>query len=308
MKDYTLEEQYAIISLNGLDSKHNTEAKKVAVTGIAIAKELQKILNKTDNESENDNAEKNSVLFSKELNEIINGSKQMNKKERNAVEEDIAAILKARGVLTEIPNLLGCDMNYYTADITMREYKSDIKEYQTITEALRAMILEPGEIPMETVMLLWLLRESGCIHDIFSVEEQRQIERLQIQLKEKNELFKVLLESEFHSLINQSILKFLKWKSNLFKNPYLEGINLLYPFLDRKQSIFIDMVIFNTTVQDRRQTAIDFLRKNGHTCDEIRIGTECLVKIDNNYYRIWPTSLQVGKIPVQGVRLLPVYK
>ncbi|MFR6328786.1 MAG: hypothetical protein ACLUOI_08145 [Eisenbergiella sp.] len=37
--------------------------------------------------------------------------------------EEFTDILKAEGILKEIPNLLGCDMNYYTANVTMREYK-----------------------------------------------------------------------------------------------------------------------------------------------------------------------------------------
>lgn len=50
-----------------------------------------------------------------------------------------------------------------------------------------------------------------------------------------------------------------------------------------------------------------FLEKNGHTCEKIKNGTETIVKVDNEYYRIFP-STRSFKIPIQGVELLPVYK
>lgn len=99
----------------------------------------------------------------------------------------------------------------------------------------------------------------------------------------------------------------MNWKHKIFTNPYLEGVNLMFPFLDRRQAIFIDMVIMGTSVKDRRSAAIAFLEKNGHTCEKIKNGTETIVKVDNEYYRIFP-STRSFKIPIQGVELLPVYK
>ena len=66
-------------------------------------------------------------------------------------------------LLEEIPNLLGCDMNYVTASVTMREYRSNEEAYTRITEGLRAEILEDGEMTDETILMLWLLRESSCL-------------------------------------------------------------------------------------------------------------------------------------------------
>ena len=60
-------------------------------------------------------------------------------------------------LLEEIPNLLGCDMDYDSASVTMREYRSDPATYTRLTEGMRADVLEDGEMADETVMLLWLL-------------------------------------------------------------------------------------------------------------------------------------------------------
>ena len=231
----------------------------------------------------------------------------MKRKERNALEKEFTDILKAEGILKEIPNLLGCDMNYYTANVTMREYKSDSALYQYIIEKIRTCVLEQTELPEDIVILLWLFRESGCMHDIFSQEEQEKVRIKLIQAAEEKSLYKAILEQEFHSAVWLLGLKFMNWKHKIFTNPYLEGVNLMFPFLDRRQAIFIDMVIMGTSVKDRRSAAIAFLEKNGHTCEEIKNGTETIVKVDNEYYRIFP-STRSFKIPIQGVELLPVYK
>lgn len=101
---------------------------------------------------------------------------------------------------------------------------------------------------------------------------------------------------------------FLRGKTDLFKNPYLEGVNLLYPFLDRRQAIFIDFVILGTNVEQRRLAVESFLTEKGHYVEEVKIGTETLLKIDNMYYRIWPKTIRCSRVPIQGANLVPVYR
>lgn len=294
--ELSLVEQTAMLLLNAQDSQHETEAKKAAMMGIAAAKVLEKVL------------EQGQAYNRNELVAQIKQIKKIKRKARRVLEQEVTRSIMDKGLMTEIPNLLGCDMNYYTAGVTMREYKSDEAEYLRIVESVRAEILEPGVVDAETVCLLWIMRESGCIHDIFSVEEQKLIEQRMIELKREDALYETILEQEFHNSVRKAYLSFLNWKSNLFKNPYLEGVNLLFPFLDRKQAIFIDMVILGTDVENRRKNTVEFLRKNGHTCEEVKMGSETLIKIDNNHYRIWPSTRRASYVPIQGVELLPVYK
>ncbi len=299
MRELTVTEQFALIALTGQDSKHETAAKKMAVIGIAIAQMMQNTLF--------DNTEDDILKLKVQLENRVIKLKGMRTKERKKVEEEIVNILKAQQCLTEIPNILGCDINYYTANVTMKEYKSDEKLYMQITESIRAAILEPGDIPEEIIILLWLIRECGCMCDIFSVNEQCIVENRLLEISMANPLYQMILSLEFHDKALAAYKKFLSKKRNLFKNPYLEGVNLLFPFLDRRQAIFIDMVITGTTVKERRQTAIDFLIKQGHSCEEIKSGTETIVKVDNGYYRIFPATRRY-QLPVQGIQLLPVYK
>lgn len=294
--ELSLVEQAALLLLNAQDSLYDTVAKKAAVLGIAAAKVLEEVLQQEKN-----------IVDRGELISRIQQIKKMKKKDRRLLEEEVTDKLKKKNLIEEIPNLLGCDMNYYTAEITMREYRSEEREYIRVVERVRTEILEPGVIDTETVCLLWIMRESGCMHDIFSIEEQTRIEQRMVEVKTQEILYECIWELEFHNSVRNAYLNFLHWKRNLFKNPYLEGVNLLFPFLDRKQAVFIDMVVLGTDVQDRRREAIEFVKKNGHTCEEVRIGQEVLVKIDNNYYRIWP-SVRRYRVPIQGVELLPVYQ
>ena len=94
----------------------------------------------------------------------------------------------------------------------------------------------------------------------------------------------------------------------LFQNPYMQGVNLTFPFLERRQAVFVDFVIFGTTVSDRRTAMMSFLCEHGHFVEEVKNGTETLLKIDNIFYRIVPKTVSCQGIPVQGALLSPVYR
>lgn len=299
MREYLLKEQIAIIALDAQDSLHRTVVKDVGILAIEAVEVLQELLG-ADLQEDLQEVE---AYLKEQLHRI----KKMGKKERNAVEEEIANILKAEEILTEIPDLMGCDILYYTAEITMRQYKMNEDVYLDVARHIRGSLLEQDDISEEGFCMAWLLRESGCMHEIFSIEEQEEIENKLKELRAENSLYKLIWEEEVHRSGNTFYKKYLNWKEELFRNPYLEGVNLLFPFLDRRQSVFIDMVVFGTTVQDRRQAAMEFLRSYGHTCEEMQIGTETLVKIDNKFYRVFP-NVKNYELPIQGVSLVPVYR
>ena len=216
-------------------------------------------------------------------------------------------ILEAEELLKEVPDILGCDMNYDTSGVELKAYLSDETSYIRIKEGLRAEILEDGPISLEDAVLLWLLRESGCIHDLFSVSEQKRVEERMTEAAVQDEKYRALWEAEFHNVFEGFMNRFVKTKSKLLKNPYLEGVNLVFPYLDRRKSVFIDTVIFGTNVADRRAAAVEYLKKKGFAVEEIRVGSETLLKIGNIYYRIFPMTKIAYKVPIQGVNLVPAY-
>lgn len=349
-KEYLLSQQFALIALDGLSCIHHSAAKYAAARGIAAAVLLEEILPEEEAVERTDIADD----FQKKLEVGIAAVRRKKKKKLDALEAETARLLVADGGMEIVPDLLGCDMNYYTAKITMKSYRSDRNIYLSIVESVRGEILEEGPVTLECVCLLWLMRESGCLHDIFSVKEQEQIQERMVALcaRESRKIEAEELESgeqntesmhlydardskktepkngaqelrhrltdadyaamiwklEFHKTAEQAVKSFLKGKRKLFQNPYLEGVNLRFPFLDRRQAIFVDFVVLGTNVKERRQAVANFLKKNGHHVEEVKNGTETLLRIDNSYYRIWPKTVSCGRIPIQGANLQPVYR
>lgn len=313
-KEYTLSQQFAIISLDGLSCTHHSVAKSVAVRGIAAALLLEEILFSEVGEAADMLPE--SEEFQKRLETGIAEVKRMKRKKADALEKETANLLIADGGLEIAPDLLGCDMNYYTAGNTMNAYRSDRDIYLSVVESIRGEILEEGAVTLECVCLLWLMRESGSLHDIFSVKEQERVQERMVTLRAQESGVKssdadyagIIWKQEFHKTPELTVKSFLKGKRKLFQNPYLAGINLLFPFLDRRQAIFVDFVVFGTSVKDRRRMLREFLTERGHLVEEVKNGTETLLLIDNVYYRVWPKTISVGRIPIQGANLLPVYR
>ena len=300
MKELVLSRQYAVIALDGLESLHPSMAKSAVIRAIAAAKVLEEVMY---TEAESDPA-----VFIPKLNEAVEGVKDLRKKDEKQIEEEMAALLEADGLMEQIPDILGCDMDYYTAGVELKAYRSNEDAYIRIREGLRAEILEEGVISTECAVLLWLLRESGCIHDLFSVSEQDQVQRRMTDAAAENEIFRAMWQTEFHSAVESFAGRFLRAKHNLFKNPYLEGVNLIFPYLERRKAIFIDFVVLGTDVQSRRIAVMEHLSKMGHYVEEVKSGSETLLKIDNAYYRIFPTVKRAYKVPIQGANLVPVYQ
>ena len=300
MKELVLSRQYAVIALDGLESLHPSVAKSAVIRAIAAAKVLEEVMY---TEAESDPA-----VFIPKLNEAVEATKDLGKKGAKQIEEEMAGLLEADGLMEQIPDILGCDMDYYTAGVELKAYRSDEDTYIRIREGLRAEILEEGVISTECAVLLWLLRESGCIHDLFSVSEQDQVQRRMTDAAAENEIFRAMWQTEFHSAVESFAGRFLRAKHNLFKNPYLEGVNLIFPYLERRKAIFIDFVVLGTDVQSRRIAVMEHLSKMGHYVEEVKSGSETLLKIDNAYYRIFPTVKRAYKVPIQGANLVPVYQ
>ncbi len=299
MKELILSQQYALLALNGQESLHPSVAKNAVLRAVAAAQVLETELGKVDTSS--------FLEFSAALQKAVQIAKSLKKKEASQIEQEVVNALKAEELLKEVPDLLGCDMDYDTSGIELKAYLSDEISYIRIKEGLRAEILEDGPISLGYAVLLWLLRESGCIHDLFSISEQSRVEERMTEAAAQDEQYRTLWEAEFHSIFEGAMNRFVKTKSKLFKNPYLEGVNLAFPYLDRRKSVFIDMVIWGTNVADRRAAAVEYLSKKGFAVEEIRIGSETLLKIGNIYYRIFPMTKTAYKVPIQGVNLVPAY-
>ena len=289
----------ALAGLDTLEANHYTQAKSAVLRGIAALTALEPLL------AEIQSGEP--IVFKEGLTKLIQQVKKLGKKELKEIEKETVLTLKQEGALEEVPALIACDMNYETAGVKITEYRTSQTEYRKVVESIRAEILEEGEPSLESVCLLWMFRESCLMSEVFSSSEQILVKQKIGDISSQNDCFRRLFEAEFHSVLSNFSTSFLKAKKNLFQNPYLEGVNLMFPFLERRSAIFIDFVVLGTTVADRRKEVLCYLSERGHYAEEVKNGRETLLRIDNSYYRIFPMTKAAYHIPIQGARVVPVY-
>ena len=80
----------------------------------------------------------------------------------------------------------------------------------------------------------------------------------------------------------------------------MQGVNLSSPFLERRQAVFVDFVIFGTTVSDRRTAMMIFLCEHGHFVEEVKNETETLFKNRQHIFTaLSPKTVSCQGIPVQ---------
>jgi hypothetical protein len=317
-------QNYCLIALNAQDSLHLTTAKKIALRCMAAASVLELYLDQgfTTNGDmltlTRQDLEKPSVTLYEETalkailgkNEslsatlpqyLLRASKLSNKHLEN-IERAFADSLKGIDALEEIPNLLGCDLEFKTAGISMKEYRSNSELYTRVTESLRAEILEDGTMTEESILMLWLMKESGCLHDLFSKEELKQVASRISELFQISSLAKEVFSVDIHKSIEIAVKNFLEAKKEIMSSAIGTGINFAFPVFQRSQSIFIDTEEFFPNKKERLRDIAARLEENGHTFTIVREGEVPLIKIDNFLYEAVPTAIPYH-IPVHGIRL-----
>lgn len=289
MSELTLKERFALIGLNAQDSLHMTTAKKAALRCISAAAVLENHM-----ESIWPSADK--------LESELKDSANLSTHELKKIETGIKECLSEKQLIREIPNLLACDLDYVTASVNIFEYYSDKEEYTRQTEGIRAELMEEGNVTDEVICLLWLLRESGAFYDLFSQEEQKYLSPRISELYIQSPLAKMLLPIETHKGFEAFSQKFLKKKHELFSTQLGTGFLYTFPFIERSQSIFIDVEAWFSGDDKRLESVLKRLESKGHEVHILRAGKVPLLKIDNFYYECVPTQ-KVIKAPIQGMRL-----
>lgn len=145
MKALTFAQEFALIALNAQDSLHMTTVKKIAVRCMAAAAILEWAMEEDGLQSEFSTVSKQDVenaaafphrqevfraLLKKKgavqmpLPELLARVTHFSRRTLKKIEHAFSDPLKGMDALEEIPNLLGCDMDYDSASVTMREYRS----------------------------------------------------------------------------------------------------------------------------------------------------------------------------------------
>lgn len=241
-------------------------------------------------------------IIEEDLNWWLSKASNLSNKHLKNLEVSMTDSLKGYDYMEEIPNLLGCDMYYKTAGLSLREYRSNMEEYSRVVEFLRAEVLEDGALSDENMFMLWLLRESGCMQDVFSKGDLEIVDKRMHNLVINNKIAKKLYDINIYHGIEMAIKGFLNMKKNAIKTPTGTGINFIFPAIERSQSIFIDTEEWFPNASQRLDEVRKRLEENGHNYTIIREGAVPLIKVDNIIYEAVPEATQ-GRIPIHGVRL-----
>ncbi len=286
MKELSLTERFALIGLNGKESEHWNLAKHYVLKTIAVASYLEVSYDSV------------SDTWRFDAGGIHKATK---KKRMKAVEKEITARLMKKHMLRKVKSLLGCDL-FYNGNIKIKEYVSDSKEFENQIDFLRAEFLEDGPVSEEGMILVWLLKNSFCINEAFSLPEQSKIDKKIGELSKDNLLARTLFAIDIRSVWGTLAGGFLRMKSQFASTAVGRGIVFIFPDLERKQSIFIDTEEYFSSAAKRRNCVIDRVTSQGHSCEVVRAGDVPLLKIDNIRYELIPDAVVV-KFPIHGVRL-----
>ncbi len=117
-------------------------------------------------------------------------------------------------------------------------------------------------------------------------------------------LGKELLLTRIHRGLEVTIKQYLHFKKMVMRTRVGSGIDFVFPFLERSQSIFIDTEAWFSNSQKRLEDVKARLEANGHAFLILDEGQIPLIRIDNIVYEAIPQAIY-GRIPIHGVRLLP---
>lgn len=327
MADLKLAQSFSMIALNAQDSLHMTTTKRVALRCMAAAVILEtyldgcfeqtgdKLIIKDGFRDRYSKVPYYEAIFNPILNKNsgaktdlkwwLKKASMLHKNKLIIFEHAVADSLEEINLLEEIPGLLGCDLYFVTSGVAIKEYRSSIQEYTRITENIRAEILEDGPVTDETICMLWLLRESGCMHDFFSRNEMEKTAARMYELYKSSSLAKAVFQIRIHRGIEIAIKEFLHMKKAVFSTPFGSGVNFAFPILERSQSVFIDTEEWFSDSKKRLEDVKARLVSNGHKIAVLHEGPISLIKIDNTIYEAIPQAVISGRVPIHGVRLLP---
>lgn len=328
LKELTLAQRFSMIALNAQRSNMMTTVKKISLRAMAAAVILEVNLDggltaangKIEdapgpgrNASSGDLAYREAILKpvgSKargrqlQLPWWLKRASSLPKRTMDRFELAMAKSLSDLGMMEEIPNLLGCDMYYESAGVTIKEYRCPIQEYTRITEGFRAEILEEGPISDDAVCLLWLLRESGCLPDLFSRNELDLVATRMNELDLSDSLAHTIFPIRIYRGWEFGVKHALRMKKSFVRTTVGTGMLFLFPLLDRSQAVFIETEAWFSNSKQRLEAVKERLEAQGHVFTVLKDGEIPMIKIDNLVYEAVPHFVTV-RVPIQGVRLLP---
>jgi hypothetical protein len=240
---------------------------------------------------------------SNSLSDLVSHSLNMPTKDINHFYKNLIDGMVAEKLMEIIPSLLECDLYYQTSGVKINEYRADDLQYQSAVNDLRKIIAEEDAITDENICLVWLLKQSGDLTKIFTLEEVHQIDGIIKDFCNKNKFAQALFAITIKGLIPRTWKTILTYKKELAKSPIGSGVVSRIPVLARSESIFIETEKMFPNSQERVEDVKNRLESNGHICKVKSVGSVSFMEIDHVLYELVPDAVVMKVMNIHGVRL-----
>lgn len=322
MSDLTLSKKFALITLNGVQTKRTSTIACLKERCLIVSQLLDYIMCKKMievkkrycfvNDSSTMIKESEKIVFGILKENSDNGHSIMEwvdliaavpKKQCNQFVNTLINEMVADHLIDDISSLLECDFNYQTSGIKIREYRSSNMQYHNEIEYVKAELLDGGAVSDEVISLIWLIKQSGDLLNIFSSEEVGKIQEVITKLYVENSFVNSLFSTNIKGDISRGWKAFLFHKNGLAKTQLGNGFISKIPALEKSESIFIQTEKMFANSKERIADVKKILESNGHICQVRSTGEISLMEIDNILYELIPDAVRVRVMNVHGVRL-----
>lgn len=225
------------------------------------------------------------------------------KKDKRRVEETVAQELMEAELLSRIPALIACDLFFSSSDLEVTEYRAQNEQYHAEIEYIRAETLDAKMPSEEVIALLWLFKQSGGLTHIFSGREYEQLQGVLNRIYREDPFGRELFALTLGDGIFRKWNSILSFKKDLIKSQFGIGFVSRIPFLQRSEAIFIESEKMFANAWERLTHVVEILEAKGHVCAVKSEGAVPLVEIDNVLYELIPDAIAMKYLSIHGVRL-----
>ena len=191
--------------------------------------------------------------------------------------EERKALEETSGLLSTVDSLKMLTMEGLFGHSREKVYVANSDIFRKASAWIRDSV-ENGIVDNESAMLIWLLREAGCLPEFLTVDELERLGDI------------------------EGIREFPLWPMFIGKKLELGEKRRIdsYPECERLESIFMENILFKG--EDRLKVLIGYIEKGNHEVEAI--GNS--LKIDNRLYRCNMDAVLRDRIERRGVNLQPL--
>ena len=196
---------------------------------------------------------------------------------RTIAAEERKALEETSGLLSTVDSLKMLTMEGLFGHSREKVYVANSDIFREASAWITDSV-EKGNVGKETAMLIWLLREAGCLPEFLSVDELERLGDI------------------------EGIKEFPLWPEFIGKKLELGEKRRIdsYPECERLESIFMENILFKG--DDRLKALIEYIEKGNHTVEAI--GND--LRIDNRLYSVNMDAVLRDRIERRGVNLQPL--